>query len=155
MVRSNCFIKLNSLLLGLFFLPILTGCPGPGDRFRFDETAQVSKKGDNVCVNIDNAQDYQPVDMGINLRGTPSKEKEFNFSPGLKIIEGELCIPPSYFHFESGSKYIVEFVLHPTLDNKGARSFVVGVGINYNQVYNFPLTDREFARPYGSIKVPE
>ncbi|PJD11872.1 hypothetical protein B9Q20_04700 [Enterobacter mori] len=155
MVRSNCFIKLNSLLLALFCLPILTGCPGPGDRFRFDETAQVSKKGDNVCVSIDNAQDYQPVDMGINLRGTPSKEKEFNFSPGLKIIEGELCIPPSYFHFENGSKYIVEFVLHPTLDNKGARSFVVGVGINNNQVYNFSLTDREFARPYSSIKVPE
>ena len=75
MVRSNYFIKFNSLLLAFFCLPILTGCPGPGDRFRFDETAQVSKKGDNVCVNIDNAQDYQPVDMGINLRGTPSKEK--------------------------------------------------------------------------------
>ncbi|EOC0096000.1 putative T6SS immunity periplasmic lipoprotein [Cronobacter dublinensis] len=155
MVRSNYFIKLNSLLLAFFCLPILTGCPGPGDRFRFDETAQVSKKGDNVCVNIDNAKNYQPVDMGINLRGTPSKEKDFNFSPGLKVIEGELCIPPSYFHFENGSKYIVEFVLHPTLDDKEARSFVVGVGINNNQVYNFPLTDREFSRPYGSIKVPE
>lgn len=93
--------------------------------------------------------------MGINLRGTPSKEKDFNFSPGLKVIEGELCIPPSYFHFENGNKYIVEFVLHPTLDNKEARSFVVGVGINNDQVYNFTLTDREFARPYGSIQGPE
>lgn len=93
--------------------------------------------------------------MGINLRGTPLKEKNFNFSPGLKVIEGELCIPPAYFYFENGNEYIVEFVLHPTRDNKEARSFVVGVGINNNQVYNFPLTDREFARPYGSIQVPE
>ncbi|WP_333013157.1 putative T6SS immunity periplasmic lipoprotein [Kluyvera sichuanensis] len=155
MVRRNYFIKLNSLLLSFFGLSILTGCPGPGDRMRFDETAQVSKKGDNVCVNIDNAQDYQPVDMGINLLGTSSKEKNFNFSPGLKVSEGELCIPPSYFHFENGSKYIVEFVLHPILYNKEARSFVVGVGINNNQVYNFPLTDREFARPYGSIQISE
>lgn len=155
MVRHNYFIKLNSLLLAFFCLSFLTGCPGPGDRFRFEETAQVSKKGDNVCVNIDNAQGYQPVDMGINPRGTPSKEKNFNFSPSLKIIEGELCIPSSYFHFKNGSKYIVEFVLHPIFDNKEARSFVVGVGINNDQVYNFPLTDREFARPYGSIQVPE
>jgi hypothetical protein len=87
MVRRNYFIKLNSLLLTFFCLPILTGCPGPGDRFRFDETAKVSKKGDNVCVNIDNAQDYQPVDMGINLRGTPSIEKDFNFSPALRLLK--------------------------------------------------------------------
>jgi hypothetical protein len=155
MVRRNYFIKLDSLLLSLFCLSLLTGCPGPGDRMRFEETAQVSKKGDSVCVNIYNAQDYQPVDMGINLRGTLSKEKDFNFSPDLRVIEGELCIPPSYFYFENGSKYIVEFVLHPTVDNKVARSFVVGIGINNNQVYNFPLTDREFARPYGSIQVSE
>ncbi|MDC9059719.1 hypothetical protein Q0S96_09390 [Escherichia coli OX25:H28] len=48
---------------------------------RFEETAPASRKGDNICVRIDNAQDYQPVDMGINLRGTPSKEKDFDFSP--------------------------------------------------------------------------
>jgi hypothetical protein len=142
-------------LIACVYLLTLTGCPGPGDRFRFEETAQVSRKGDNVCVNIENAQDYQPVGMGINLRGTPSKEKDFNFSPSLKVIDGELCIPPSYFNFENGSKYIVEFVLHPTLDDKEARSFVIGVGVNNNKIYNFPLTDREFARPYGSIQVSE
>jgi hypothetical protein len=47
----------------------------------------VSKKGDNVCVNIDNAQDYQPVDMGINLRGTPSKEKDLIFLPALRLLK--------------------------------------------------------------------
>lgn len=155
MVRCDYFIKLSSLLSLFFCLSILTGCPGKGDRMRFEETAQASRKGDNICVSIDNAQDYQPVDMGINLRGTPSKEKDFDFSPDLKVIEGELCIPPSYYHFENGNKYIVEFVLHPTMDNKEARSFVVGVSVNNNQVYNFPLTDREFARPYGSIRVSE
>ncbi|EQA2937516.1 putative T6SS immunity periplasmic lipoprotein [Escherichia coli] len=155
MVRCDYFIKLSSLLSLFFCLSILTGCPGKGDRMRFEETAPASRKGDNICVRIDNAQDYQPVDMGINLRGTPSKEKDFDFSPDLKVIEGELCIPPSYYHFENGNKYIVEFILHPTMDNKEARSFVVGVSVNNNQVYNFPLTDREFARPYGSIRVSE
>lgn len=80
MVRRNYFIKINSLLLSFFCLSILTGCPGQGDRMRFEETAQASRKGNNVCVNISNAQDYQPVDMGINLRGTLSKEKDFDFS---------------------------------------------------------------------------
>lgn len=155
MVRCDYFIKINYLLLSFFCLSILTGCPGSGDRMRFEETAQASRKGNNVCVNIDNAQDYQPVDMGINLRGTLSKEKDFDFAPTLKVIDGELCIPPSYYHFENGKKYIVEFVLHSTLDNKETRGFVVGVGVNSNQVYNFPLTDREFARPYGSIRVSE
>lgn len=52
------------------------------------ETTSVSKQGENVCLDIPDAQDYQPADMGINPRGTPSKEKDFNFSPGLTIVNG-------------------------------------------------------------------
>lgn len=146
---------LSTTLLLCVCLMVLTGCPGPGDRVVPDETSLARWKEGKICIDIKDAQDYQPVAIAINLRGTPSKEKDFNFSPGLKVIEGELCISPSYFYFENGGKYIIEFILHPTLDNKEARSFVVGVGINNNQVYNFPLTDREFARPYGSIQVSE
>ncbi|WP_260471567.1 putative T6SS immunity periplasmic lipoprotein [Enterobacter hormaechei] len=142
----------------LFFsglcLVILTGCPGPGDRFIPHETTSVSKQGKNVCFNIKDAQDYQPVDIGINPRGIPLKEKDFNFSPELTIVDGKLCIPPSFYHFPDNGRFIVEYILISKKHDE-PRKFVVGVGINHGVVYNFPLTDREIARPYGSIKVSE
>jgi hypothetical protein len=134
---------------------LLTGCPGQGDRFRFDETTQVKLIDDNICFSIDNAQGYRLVIIAINPRKTPPKKQEFFDKPSLSIQNNELCVPPLFYRFKDNTRYIVEFVLHSTLDNKEARSFVVGVGINNNQVYNFPLTDREFARPYGSIQVSE
>lgn len=71
------------------------------------ETTSVSKQGENVCLDIPDAQDYQPADMGINPRGTPSKEKDFNFSPGLTIVNGKLRIPPSFYHFpDKGSLFL-------------------------------------------------
>ncbi|WP_338576772.1 hypothetical protein VRB64_16105 [Erwinia sp. E_sp_B04_9] len=155
MVSVNHFRKIFFIIpLGISSL-VLTGCPGPGDRINLDETAQVNRKGNDICMSINDAQDYQPVDMGINLRGTPPKEKKFNFSPGLKIVDGALCIPSSYYHFMDGNKYIVEFVLHSATNNNAPRSFVSGIGVDNNQVYNFPLTDREMSRPYGSIEISE
>lgn len=134
-------------------LMTLTGCPGAGDRMVPDETSQASWKGGKVCIDIPDAQDYQPVALAINLRGTPSKEKKYNFYPKIIVSDGELCIPSSYYDFINGNKYIVEFILHSIKKDGEPRSFVVGVGINNNKIYNFPLTDREFARPYGSIQV--
>ncbi|ELY4847965.1 hypothetical protein SM112_004179, partial [Cronobacter sakazakii] len=96
MVSENNVNTFNLLFLSFACVSILTGCPGPGDIMRFDETAKVSSRGWDVCINIDNAQDYQPVDIGINLRGIPPKEKKFDFSSGFRISAGELCIPPSY-----------------------------------------------------------
>ncbi|RYM55432.1 putative T6SS immunity periplasmic lipoprotein [Serratia quinivorans] len=141
-----------SLLLSGMCLMMLTGCPGPGDRMVPDETSLATWK---VCIEIKDAQDYQPVAIAINLRGTPSKDKKYNFSPDLIVSYGELCIPSSYYSFVSGNKYIVEFILRSTRSDNESRSFFVGMGINNNQVYSFPLSDREFARPYGSIKVSE
>lgn len=73
-MNINYLYKLRAVALSSFCLLILTGCPGPGDRIRLDETAQVKLKGANLFLNIDDARDYQPVEMGINLRGTPSKK---------------------------------------------------------------------------------
>lgn len=155
MVIVNHYRKMSFIIsLGASSL-ILTGCPGYGDKMSLDETAQVNRKGDDVCLSINDARDYQPVDMGINLRETPPKEKKFNFSPGLKIVDNNLCIPSSYYHFIDGNKYIVEFILHSANSYDEPRSFVVGVGVNNNQVYNFPLTDREITRPYGTIDISE
>lgn len=134
---------------------LLTGCPGPGDKMVPDETSLASRKGDKVCIEITDAQDYQPVAIAINLRGTPSKDKKYNFSPNLIVSDGELCIPSTFYNFINGNKYIVEFILRSNRNNDESRNFVVGVGVNNNQVYNFPLSGREFARPYGAIEVPE
>lgn len=134
---------------------LLTGCPGPGDRMVPDETSLASRKEGKVCIKIKDAQDYQPVAIAINLRGTQSKEKNYNFSPNLIVSDGELCIPSTFYDFINGNKYIVEFILRSNRNDDESRSFVVGVGINNNQVYNFPLSGREFARPYGAIKVSE
>lgn len=152
MVSVDRIRECRIVFLSFSCLLFLTGCPGSGDRMRMDETTLVEIRDDNVCMSIPNSQDYQPVDMAINPRGTPSKEKDFNFSPGLKIVDGILCIPPSYYHFTSGNRYIVEFVLHSSRMGE-PRSFVVGVGVNNgNEIYNFALTSREISRPYGSIE---
>jgi len=100
---------LSKTLLLSVCLMILTGCPGPGDRMVPDETSLASSKGGEVCIKIKDAKDYQPVAIAINLRGTSSKEKKYNFSPDLIVSDGELCIPSSFYGFVSGNKYIVEF----------------------------------------------
>ena len=153
MVKMVGFRILGSAFFSGICMLILTGCPGPGDRFIPHETASVIKQGENVCFKITDAQDYQPADMGINPRGTPSKEKDYDFSPDLTITDGVLCIPPSFYQFPDKGKFIVEYILISKKHDDEPRKFVVGVGVNYGQVYNFPLTDREIARPYGSIRV--
>ncbi|CAM7109400.1 TPA: hypothetical protein LUY62_004434 [Enterobacter hormaechei subsp. xiangfangensis] len=140
---------LSTTLFLSISLVMLTGCPGPGDRIVPDETSLASRKGELVCIEIKDAQDYQPVAMAINLRGTPPKGKKYNFSPSLIVSDGELCIPSTFYDFKNGNKYIVEFILRSKRNNDESRNFVVGVGVNNNQVYDFPLSGREFARPYG------
>ncbi|MDR2263422.1 MAG: hypothetical protein LBE93_08200 [Enterobacter asburiae] len=154
MVKVFGFGMFWPVIISGLCLVILTGCPGPGDRFIPHETTSVSKQGKNVCFNITDAQDYQPADIGINPRGTPSKEKDFNFPPEVTIVDGKLCIPPTFYHFPDNGVFIVEYRLISKKYDE-SRKFVVGVGINNGVVYNFPLTDREIARLYGSIKVSE
>lgn len=86
MVKVFGFGKCWPVVFSGLCLVILTGCPGPGDRFIPHETTSVSKQGKNVCFNIKDAQDYQPVDIGINPRGIPLKEKDFNFSLNLRSL---------------------------------------------------------------------
>lgn len=148
-------VRTLSTTLLISICMMIAGCPGPGDRMVPDETSLASRKEGKVCIEIKDAQDYQPVAIAINLRGTPSKEKKYIFSPNLIVFDGELCIPSTFYDFKNGNKYIVEFILRSNRNDDESRGFVVGVGVNNNQVYNFPLTDREFARPSGSIQVSE
>lgn len=139
----------------LSFIFLLTGCPGQGDRLQLDETTQVNLIGDNICFHIANAQDYQPAIISINPRGAPPKKQAFIDNPSLSIKSDQLCIPPSFYKFENKKKYIVDFVLVSAGNVDEPRKFVVGVGLSQGQVYNFPLTDLEILRPYGSIEVSE
>lgn len=67
---------INVRVLGVSLF-LLTGCPEVGDRLVADETTKVISSGDDVCFFISEPLDYQPIDMGINSRGTASKEKVF------------------------------------------------------------------------------
>lgn len=151
----NKYVKLlfNTIMFSCVFL--LAACPGQGDRFRPEETTQVELINDNVCFPITNAMDYQPAIISINPKGTPPKQQSFIDNPSLSIESKQLCISPSFYHFADNGKYIVEFVLSSEKKFDEPRKFVIGVGINHRQVYNFPLTDREISRPYGSIEVSE
>lgn len=81
-----------TLLLSISLM-MLTGCPGPGDRMVPDETSLASRKGEKVCIEIKDAQDYQPVAIAINLRGTPSKEKNIIFRPILLFLMESFAFP--------------------------------------------------------------
>lgn len=86
MVNVSHFRKIIFIVsLGMSSV-VLTGCPGLGDRMSLDETAQVSRQGNDVCMSINDARDYQPADMGINLRGMPPKEKNLTSRQALRLL---------------------------------------------------------------------
>lgn len=147
-VESRYF---RSGLLFLVCLLTLTGCPGSGDRIRFDETTQVSRVGKDVCFRVLNSQGYQPAIISINLRHTPSIEKTFTDDPDVIIKNGLLCISPSFYSFPEKGQFIVEYVLTSKKHNHEPRKFVVTLEINKGRIYNVPPTDKEITRPYNEI----
>lgn len=132
---------------------LLMGCPGPGDRMQFDETASVYSSGDDVCFSIASSDGYRLYDIAINLRGTPPKDKKFIFNPALIISDGRLCISPSFYRFADDGEFIVKYLLvsNTNKDDRVARKIVAGVGMKNKRAYNLQLTDREIARPYGEL----
>lgn len=142
-----------STILTIVIALILLGCPGPGDRLASDETTKVISSGDKVCFFIPEPLDYQAIDMGINSRGTASKEKVFITEPNLSVVNGKLCIPPSFYKFPKNGKLIAEFILLSKRSDNNTRKFVVGIGIANGNVYNIPLLSREITRPVGIVDV--
>jgi hypothetical protein len=142
-------IKLRFLpvLLLLISLPMLTGCPGIGDRVDPDEEVIVTKIGDNVCFSVPDAGDYQPVNIAINPRGTLPRNEVITFNPPLHVDNGLLCIPPSFYRFPDKGIRIVSFVLHAERHKNSvrrfssARSMVAGVEMLNGYIYNIPLID--------------
>ncbi len=149
--------KHQFLWSGAFLFPcilMLTGCPGPGDRMRFDETAQVNVVGDKVCFSVTDPLDYRPADIAINPRGTPSKNKAFTFDPDLTVTEGELCIPPSFYRFPDKGQFIVEYVLTSQHHKNEPRKVVVTFESKNGRIYNVPPNNMEISRPYGEVSKP-
>lgn len=142
----------------LLFFPLviacsfsLTGCPGEGDRIRFDETTKVIAAGDHICFLVPDAQDYQPTLIAINPRGIPSQQQSFSSNPSLVISNGQLCIPPSFYRFPDKGQFIVEYILASRQYTDEPRSVVVGIGISQGHIYNIPLTNTEINRPLSKI----
>jgi hypothetical protein len=128
---------------------MLTGCPGSGDQIRFDETALVSRMGEDVCFRVSDAQDYKPAIISINPRHTPSREKKFTDNPGLLILNGMLCIPPSFYRFPNEGQFIVEYVLTSVNRESEPRKVVVTLAISNGRIYNTKPSYQEITRPYG------
>lgn len=131
-------------------LTVLTGCPR--DRWQFDEEATVSTRGENICFAVPGAEDYQPVNIGINPRGTLLREEEIFFRPVLKVEKGLLCLPPSFYHFQNKGQFIITYVLHSKRHKDTPRRMVSGVEITDGCIFNIPLTDMEIVRPYSEMK---
>lgn len=136
-----------------FIILLLSGCPWGEMKYYPDETASAYMNGDSLCFLIPNGTDYEPVIISINLRSTPPKERSFIDKPLLKIVEGQLCIPPSFYHFPDSSQgpFIIEFVLQSQNKNFRPRSFVIGFEMINRRAYDIPLTDMEISRPYNEM----
>ncbi|MCS2157978.1 hypothetical protein MUU48_13800 [Scandinavium sp. H11S7] len=143
-------IKKPHLLLLSIFLSVslltLTGCPWGSMRYYPAETTRVLKKDNSVCFSILDSKDYQPVFIAINLRSVPSKERKFIDPPKLRLTDGQLCFPPSYYHFPDTSKepFIIEFVLQSQDEKNHPRSFVTAIEMINGRAQNVSLTEQEF-----------
>ena len=134
----------------MFILPFaLTGCPGYGDIMVPSESTSVSMKGEEVCFFVANPKNYQPVFIAINPRETPMKERVFfSDKPRRKVTDGQFCVPPSFYKFENGRQYIVDYVLSPNgLDGGDKftnRSVTVGFEIANGRAYFIKLNNNEY-----------
>lgn len=142
MKKGHSLLLSSSLAISLL---TLTGCPWNGIKYYPAETTSVWMKGNVPCFSIPDSKDYQPVFIAINLRSTPSKEKKFIEPPGLRVAGGQLCLPPSYYHFPVTSiePFIIEFVLQSQDESNHPRSFVTVIEMNNGKAQNVALRSTE------------
>lgn len=130
-------------------LLVLTGCTWGGMKYYPSETANTYASDNSVCFHIADEKDYEPVFIAINLRSTPSKERKFTKNPKLNIVNGQFCIPPSFYDFpvESVEPFIIQVVLSSQNKNNHPRNFVMGFVMRDKTPYDVPLTKREYDEP--------
>jgi hypothetical protein len=142
-IKKRHSILLSSLLA--VSLLTLTGCPWGGMKYYPAETTHVFMKNNSLYFTIPDSKDYQPVFVAVNLRSTPSKERKFIDHPQLRVTDGQLCFPPSYYHFPDTSteSFVIEFVLQSQDENNHPRSFVTEIEIIRGRAQNVFFTERE------------
>lgn len=135
----------KSWLLSIF---LLSGCPGQGDRLTPSETTSVKRVSNEVCFDVPNPGDYQPSIIIIAPRKTPHKERWYRENPSLKVSNGSLCIPPSFYPFAPDTPYIVEYLLtSSSKTHSGAsRHVVVGVEFTSGTVRQLVLDESEISQ---------
>ena len=138
-------------LLILLSLALLTGCPGSGDALRPDEISVSSTKGDSVCFSVPESEDYQPVTISIEPRGTRFRDREITFDPKLRVVNNLLCIPPSFYLFPDKGQFIISYVLRSKRHEDTPRRMVAGIEIHNDCIFDIPLNDMEAVRPYGEL----
>lgn len=127
----------------LISLLALTGCPGIGDRVLPREEAKVSMQGDSVCFRIPNAEGLQPVHIAINPRGTPFRQQKVIFDPDLKLVNEQLCVPPSFFKFPREGQFIIEYVLASKTRSSTPRIVVTGIEMSNGRAHVISLSAEE------------
>lgn len=143
--------KILLIIISLFSLLILTGCPWGQVRIYPDETAKAVLIDGLICFYIPNDEGYSPVFLSINPRSTPSKDKAFIDKPDIHIESGRLCLTSDVYSspLESGRQYILEVILQSKDDRP--RHFVIGFEMTGGRVLDVHLTDMEILRPYDEM----
>lgn len=130
-------------ITGLISVLILAGCPGVGDRIQPGEESRVSMQADSICFWVSDVKDREVAHIAINPRGTPFRQQSVIFSPDLKLLDGQLCLPPSFYDFPSEGQFIVEYVLASKGKNTLPRIVITGIEINSGHAYAIPLSADE------------
>lgn len=64
------------------------------------------------------------------------------FSPDLKLLDGQLCLPASFYYFPSDGQFIVEYVL-ASKKNTSPKIMITGIEINSGHAYAIHLATDE------------
>lgn len=131
------------LLIATSFL--LVGCPGSGDRLQPDELTSVRQAENALCFLVSDAQDYQPTLIAISTRTAQPQEWTLYENPSIVVTQGELCIPPSFYHFLDDRTYVVRYILQSKKHSNSRRSVVSAIAFTHGSVRNVPLRKDEAA----------
>ncbi|KMK81898.1 putative T6SS immunity periplasmic lipoprotein [Pectobacterium brasiliense] len=131
------------LLIAASFL--LVGCPGSDDRLQPDELTSVRQAENDLCFLVRDAQDYQPTLIAISTRTAQPQEWALYENPSIVVTQGELCIPPSVYHFLDDRTYVVRYILQSKKHSNSRRSVVSAIAFTNGSVRNIPLRKDEAA----------
>ncbi|VED38074.1 putative type VI secretion protein [Escherichia coli] len=105
-----------------------------------------------MCVSVSRSQRTTSQSAFPSLHGEPDQGAANTSEPSLRIVNGQLCIPPSFCLFPDKGQFIVRSVLHSERDKDTPRIMVAGIEIADGCIFDIPLNDMEVVRPYGELK---